>query len=1008
MESGDLNVGERFGVLRFLLLLLWLPSNLGAGDFVAVRDWGSAHGTDLGMVEAAAQTADGYLWFGSASGLYRLNGHEFRGIDPRPGNPEESLHVTALLAARDGSLWVGTFAEGLYHIEKGSSSIYRVDKGLTNDRIKCLFQDSAGAVWVGTDGGGAFRLVEDRFEPLKLPDLPAPTHPTAFAEDAKGQFWIGTPGAGFYQMHQGRVVSHLRPAPNVKAIQPGPDGRLWLITTGGLAWMDGDRPRRVPLLQADGSTTNKVFLTSFAQDRWGDFWLGTLQGLIRYAPGGQEFLGRDRGLGNGLVTSVFADREGSVWVGTEVGDLHQLRRQKIRMMAPFEPGLQGVNALHTDPQGRLWIGGSQGLVGWKDGRRIWSPPKDSPAAREVCAIGSDAEGRLWFALRFGDWGYLEEDRMVRIPTDQLTTGQRSPSFFLQTRHHGFLVGTPGHFIRITNQQSLVSLGDLGLSHADVKCAYEAPDGSLWIGTSYGLNRLKDGKVEIFIDLKPRPIEIVTSICGDSDGTVWICSYRGIWRYRDGAFFAFGPDHGLPSRTASLVDDGRGALWIQSGTLVYPVAKKELHAVADGLQERLAFRSWGRSDGLTAAIRAGGQHGAVLPDGQVCFGTDAGVAFVQAQDPPGNDLPPSPKIEYLVVNGEVQDWSQRRRRDAGRVVLPPGYNRLEIHFAGLSYRAPSQVSYAHRMLGLNPDWEPTLGQRVASFRALPPGKYVFQLAATNEAGVASIEPASLEVVALAPWWNTPPARVLLAAVALAVMSLVYGFRIRHLKQLGDTRREYSRRLLDHQESERSRLARELHDGLGQDLLIIKNQTAMLELELPQDPDLVRSRLRDIATTSQSAIDQARDIAHNLRPAELDRVGLGSSIEAMVERAAGSSSIHFDARVAPIDGRLEKAAEVLLYRISQELVNNILKHSGANHAKLELVHLPDEAAIELRVEDDGRGFDMDSTANRRGRAGGLGLPSVRERVEMLHGSAKVESAVGEGTKWFIRIPCGRRSA
>ncbi len=493
--------------------------------------------------------------------------------------------------------------------------------------------------------------------------------------------------------------------------------------------------------------------------------------------------------------------------------------------------------------------------------------------------------------------------------------------------------------------------------------------------------------------------------------MWICTFRGLWRHRNDTFFAFGINHGLPSRAGSFVDDGQGSLWAHFGTEIRRLSKDELNAIADGRKVRVDPRTWGRNEGLTASIPAGVQYGAALPNGQVCFGTDAGVAFVQIQDPPVNDVPPRPILEYVVVNGERYDWSQRPRGASHPIVLPPGYNSLEIHFAGLSFAAPSQVTYAYRMLGLNPAWEPTQGDRFASFRALPPGKYVFQLSATNEAGLGSLQPATLAVVALAPWWSTTPARALAATAVLGGVSLIYGLRIRYLKQLSATRRDYSQRLLDHQESERSRLARELHDGLGQDLLIIKNQAALLELDLPEDPNLVRSRLRDIAETSQSAINQARDIAHNLRPAELDRVGLASSIEAMVDRTSASSPIQFEARIAPIDGWLEKPAEVLIYRISQELVNNILKHSGAVHARVHLALLPEEAAIELRVDDDGHGFNTEAHQGlqvHHGRRAGLGLPSVRERVEMLRGSAHVESAIGSGTRWCIRIPTATNRA
>lgn len=985
-------------VLRIMVLFIACSHVVKTKEYLAVRDWGPAQNVDLAMIQAAAQTLDGYLWFGSPAGLYRFNGHDFRSFDPRPGDHEELPHITALLADREGPLWIGTQSEGLYRFTNGQTITYGAAEGLTNDRIKCLYQDGTGTVWVGTDGGGAFRWTGTRFEPLKLSGAPNLLHPTAFGEDSRGRFWVGTFRDGAFRLSGEQIDFHLKTVPTVRGIRSGPDGRLWFLTMRGPAWLDGDRVQRIEVPTSEGTITNRVYVTSVTQDRSATFWIGTLRGLLRLGTEGPSFVDGSDTLGNGLVTAVFADREGSIWAGTEVGALHQIRRQKIKIVPPFENGLQSVLTLDSDPEGRLWVGGSEGLVAWRAERRVWSPSRESAAAQEICATGRDAEGRRWFAQRFGNWGYLDGDQAVIIPSQRLTTAQRSPTFFLQTRNHGFLAGTPDHFVRIQQDHSLVAMTNLGLSHFGINCAHESPDGSLWVGTSYGLNRIRNGTVSSYIRLPQRPMEVVTSITGDADGTLWISSFRGLWRWRNDTFFAFGPEHGLPARTASLVDDGHGSLWINAGSLIRRISKDQLNAVADGRQNLATSTSWDREDGLASPIRAGASYGAVLPDGQVCFGTDAGIAFLHRHDPLPNDIPPTPIIEYLIANGEVQDWSTRGGSAPRRIVLPPGYQRVEIHFTALSFRSPSRVTYAHRLLGLAPDWESSQTHRFASFRALPPGTYNFEVQATNESGLASSHPATLEIVALAPWWNTTAARALGALGFLTVAALAYGVRVRHLKQLSTARRDYSRRLLDHQESERSRLAREIHDGLGQDLLIIKNQAAMLDLDLPRDPEVVRSRLRQIASTSQSAIDQAREIAHNLRPAELDRVGLAASVEAMVERASSSSAIAFECRIAPIEGCLSPPAEVLVYRISQELVNNILKHSRASRASLELDNHPEEALIELRVEDNGQGFDAIPGAAR----GGLGLASVRERVAMLRGSAEVTSALGKGTTWHIRLP------
>ncbi len=985
-----------------LFLLTGLASLQGAG-FQTVRNWGEAQGLNLGFTAATAQTADGFLWFGTPSGLFRFDGYAFVRVDPRGPGMAMELSVSALLADRDGGLWIGSTAEGLYRFEKGAATTYRKERGLTNDRIKCLYQDADGVVWVGTDGGGAFHQDGDRFVPLHVNGRAPPTHPTAFAPEPGGGLRIGTHHDGIFQVSRDGDVQGVMVTPTVKALLRDRSGTVWIGTALGLAKIVEGKPERVPLRDANGRMDTNVFVIALAQDRWGALWIGTATGLVRLEGDRQEFFGPEQGLGNGFVTSVFADREGTVWVGTEVGDLHQIVRQKIRMRSPFPKGLPSITTLWMGRQGRLWAGGDQGLVALQDERTVWTPPPGSLAAREVFALGEDDRGRLWFAKRMGDWGIVEGDSVERVPTGHLWVAQRSAKFFLQTRHHGLLVGTAGGLLRVGADGSITNLPQLELSHKDVTCALEQDDGTLWVGTGYGLNRFRNGETVAYVDLQPRALEVVYSLIGDPDNTVWVASQKGLWRVRDGQFFAFLPKHGMPPAAGPLVEDGRGFLWIALGEKVARAALAGLNDVADGRASRVEVRTWGRTDGLRSDILADSCWGIRSPDGVLHFATDKGIADIDPGELRPNDVAPTPRIERLVVNGENRDWL---RRDSGSeddktVVLPPGYNRLEVHFAALSYSAPDRVRFAWRLQGLSDDWEDTDGQRTAFFRGLRPGRYEFELNATNEAGVPGSRTARLHILALSPWWQTPGFRLGALGLACATLGGAYSLRVRRLKQLGDTRREYSRRLLERQEMERSRLAKELHDGLGQDLLILKNQLAMLERDLPPDrADLLR-RAQELGGISQSVIDETRTVAHNLRPAELDRVGLTASMEAMLERVASSSDIEMVSRIENIEGALSKEGEVLVYRISQELVNNLLKHSQAQNALVSLART-DPQCVELMVSDDGRGFNLQAIRGEADAGRGLGLDSVAERVEMLGGSLRIESSPGTGTRCWIRVP------
>ena len=202
------------------------------------------------------------------------------------------------------------------------------------------------------------------------------------------------------------------------------------------------------------------------------------------------------------------------------------------------------------------------------------------------------------------------------------------------------------------------------------------------------------------------------------------------------------------------------------------------------------------------------------------------------------------------------------------------------------------------------------------------------------------------------------------------------------------------MIESQEAERKRIAAELHDSLGQNLLMIKNR-ALLGGMSPGRPDGEGAVRRDQPAASQ-AIDEARRIAYNLRPYHLDRLGLTQSIEEMIERVAASTSIQFTVDLPLLDGVFSKEGEAIFYRIVQESVSNIIKHSGSSEAVVAIRR--EEDAVTLTIRDDGKGF----SAVGSGGSGGFGLIGLAERVQMLGGTYTLDTAPGRGTAITVTAP------
>lgn len=209
----------------------------------------------------------------------------------------------------------------------------------------------------------------------------------------------------------------------------------------------------------------------------------------------------------------------------------------------------------------------------------------------------------------------------------------------------------------------------------------------------------------------------------------------------------------------------------------------------------------------------------------------------------------------------------------------------------------------------------------------------------------------------------------------------------------SRIEYTLQLLASQEAERKRIAAELHDSLGQNLLLIKNYAQLLLAKKNVDGELYQ-QIEAINGLAAQSIAEARNISRDLHPYQLDLVGLTRALEEMIEKANESSGIVFKGKIEDVNNLFSKDNATNLYRIVQESVNNILKHSHAKNARVTLERDVHEA--QLSISDDGGGFDPDKGGN------GMGLKNIAERTRMLGGKLKLESAHGKGTKIEITIP------
>lgn len=260
-------------------------------------------------------------------------------------------------------------------------------------------------------------------------------------------------------------------------------------------------------------------------------------------------------------------------------------------------------------------------------------------------------------------------------------------------------------------------------------------------------------------------------------------------------------------------------------------------------------------------------------------------------------------------------------------------------------------------------------------------------------------AAIEIAVLPAIWQRSWFQLACGSAAGAALYGLYARRVRRYQRRQAEQAAFAVKLIESQERERKRLASELHDGLGQDLLIIKNRAALALSDAAVSPPPAEV-LREISAVASQAIAGAREIAHNLRPYQLDHLGLAKALEGICRKVGLASPTKLTCDLCEVDGIFAPEKEINIYRIVQEALNNIVKHAQATEASIRMRRENDRMI--LIIHDNGKGIPAGARLASTELSGGLGFTSIRERVRMMGGTLEVQSASGAGTRLNIELP------
>ncbi len=980
-------------------------------DEWTIQTWQVDDGLPDSSATAMAQTPDRYLWFGTFDGLVRFDGATFTVLDPDntpqlPGRKIVNLHTD-----QRGWLWIST-TQGLV-VRAGARWLdFTRDPALEGAIIRTFAERGDGDLLLTTFDGKVVEFTESGLNPLPEP----PGNP------GRG-YWGGVDDAGRWWVVQNRFVGRWdgqRWMPSWSASElegvepenvgcaPARDGGLWvLVGTNLRRFSQGSEVQRRQLSKPISG------VWSLFEDSHGDIWIPSYSlGLFQLSPSGRLRCRKEiNGLACDSFRFAFEDNEQNLWVGTNSRGLTRLTARRFHDFGTRTALPAPVTSVAPAPGGGLWVATyGAGLFRLDDNELAAAPVNGFRGFGDsLQSVLTDRQGSTWVGMFYMGLYVFDSTGGRYVPEGRLVGGTVI-ALFEDSRERIWISG---------NQQVAVVEGEVtrlygpdeGLPAAEVVCFAEDRDGIIWLSCLAGVYRLAGDR---FVEVRSAggsPIRNIACLKSDDDGTMWMGSTKaGLLRWREGVLAGIGPESGLAAgRVFGILDDEAGHLWLSSDRGVMRVARAEVDAVADKRLTKLTCQRFDSTDGLPTMECSGLRQPVCArdADGRLWFATTKGVGMADPARFPLNTTPPLVHIEkivYRVSQDRTGDGSEVQRSVQAPfpdvLDLPPGNSGTEIHYAAPSFAAPDRVRFQIRLEPIDQAWRDVGNRRVAYFSDLYAGRYLFRVRAANSDGVWNEVGAGVRFDVLPLFWETGWFRALVTTgICVVICGLVYRL-LRRQRRQRLIQAEFTRQLIARQEAERKRLAAELHDGLGHDLLLIQTRMAVLAKGNHLAPE-ISGQLEELSTEVTRLITDLRSVSRALRPGALEQVGLTHAIRWMVEELTGTSGMEFAVDLDDIDGLLTPEMEINIYRIVQEALNNVVKHAGAGHVTISAKRSAAEMGI--LVEDNGSGFDARLVPGDGQPS--FGLTGMKERAHFLNGRIDFQSAPGMGTRVTVKVPLPR---
>lgn len=1060
-------------ILRLILIVLITSLLAPAGmaktcfDGLDFKQFSTPEGLPNSMVHQVYQDRDGYIWIPTFYGLFRYDGYEVRTFKSNLYTPGLLVNNNVLYVKEDYShrLWIGTH-EGLCVLDKRTGIMRKMKlEGISKHRVNEIHVTKDNKVYLGYIRGMAYYdevkdiLVLMTRENSKG-DVPERVNVQALFEDENGDLLIGTWEDGLfrYSIKENKFLHYppLSEENSIMALFQDSRGVIWIGTSGSGLYKVTFSSDKKTLSSVNfrhdarnASSLSSDFIYSIYEDlQTHSLWLGTRNGVgimgfddegnfVNYQESGSEHYLPVR-----EVNTVFQDKNGLMWIGTKgAGVFHvDTRSRSFKAIYPRGNGKSFtdlISTLYIEEDGAFWVGSGYGVDYHSGSKKTTLFPFKRPyhisyssSTREVLLAVHDEgviacrNGEIIRQYKISNCSFVPHDLVYLVHED------RKGNWWLGT-YKGL-----GVRYRDGREYCIGQLpGADELLSKEITSIIEDNDGSLWLATNNNGIVHVTGNLEQpeLMQCKNYCIEngllpVNTPLCFllDKSGRIWVGTEgSGLCLYdpQGDCFVSVHREYNLPGdMVGSIEEDNNGNLWLGTNQGLAKVAiigkekgKARIFTVADGLADNFF-----------------NQNASFYHNGSFYFGCSRGIVTFNPEIGEEMHTDISLRITDILIDGKSLEQLPEKQRSeissltsdfTNQLVIPAAYSNFTISFASLTYNQPQQNNYAYRLLGFDANWHYVdAANRNAYYSNLDPGKYVFELRATNENGDWG-EIREMEIIVEPPFWATWWAYLIYTLFIILVVVIIW---------LGARRRLMLRNLLHLQEMETNKVQELNHiklqfftnitHELMTPLTIISASLDDLKVQLPKFNELYYTmdlNVQRLIRLLQQILEFRKAESGNLKL----RVAKGD-VALFVRHEAESfeplirkRKLHFSV-VCEQDVMEAYFDRDKLDKILYNLLSNAAKYNReGGYIQLSVRYSSVEGFITISIKDNGKGIseERQKALFQRFYEGdyrqfhtigtGIGLSLTRDLVNLHRGSIRVESEIDKGTEFFVELPIGR---